>query len=197
MRILIAGIDGYLGWSLAKHLSLRDHDVLGADALLRRRWVAEMGSHSALPIDTMPDRIQKHRQINAREIGFLEGEFTDYEFVRNLLRETRPDAIVHLAECPSAPYSMIDRDHTVFVQNNNLATTFSLLFAMRDLCPDAHLLKLGTMGEYGTPDVDIREGFFELEFRGRKDQMLFPRQAGSWYHWSKVHDSNNIMFACR
>ena len=92
---------------------------------------------------------------------------------------------------------MIDREHTTFVQMNNLTTTFNLLFAMRDLAPDAHLLKLGTMGEYGTPNVDIPEGFFEVEYRGRKDRMPFPRQAPSWYHWSKVHGSNNIMFACK
>ncbi|MDQ3889017.1 MAG: NAD-dependent epimerase/dehydratase family protein, partial [Actinomycetota bacterium] len=103
----------------------------------------------------------------------------------------------HLGECPSAPYSMIDVDHAVFVQTNNIVSTFNLLFAMRDLCPDAHLLKLGTMGEYGTPNVAIPEGFFEVEHRGRRDRLPFPRQAGSWYHWSKVHGSNNIMFACK
>jgi UDP-sulfoquinovose synthase len=117
--------------------------------------------------------------------------------VQRIFREFQPEAVIHLGECPSAPYSMIDREHTVFVQLNNLTTTFNLLFAIRDLAPDAHLLKLGTMGEYGTPEVDIPEGFFEVEYRGQKDRTRFPRQAPSWYHWSKVHGSNNIMFACK
>jgi UDP-sulfoquinovose synthase len=92
---------------------------------------------------------------------------------------------------------MLDVHHAVFVQTNNLTTTFNLLFAMRDVRPDAHFIKLGTMGEYGTPNLDIPEGFFEVEYLGRRDRLPFPRQAGSWYHWSKVHGSNNVMFAAR
>jgi Nucleoside-diphosphate-sugar epimerases len=114
-----------------------------------------------------------------------------------MFREFRPEAVVHLGECPSAPYSMIDAQHAMFVQLNNITTTFNLLFSMRAICPDAHLVKLGTMGEYGTPNIDIPEGFFEIEYRGRRDRLPFPRQAASWYHWSKVHGSNNVMFACR
>ena len=122
---------------------------------------------------------------------------TDYSLVERIFDEFEPEGVVHLGECPSAPYSMIDRDHAVYVQTNNITTTFNLLFAIRDKAPGTHLLKLGTMGEYGTPNLDIPEGFFEVEFRGRKDRVPFPRQAGSWYHWSKVHGSNNIMFACK
>ena len=118
-------------------------------------------------------------------------------FVEEMFREFAPEAVIHLGECPSAPYSMIDRQHAVWVQTNNIVSTFNLLFAIRDISPETHLVKLGTMGEYGTPNVDIPEGFFEIEYRGRKDRLPFPRQAGSWYHWSKVHGSNNIMFACR
>jgi UDP-sulfoquinovose synthase len=98
---------------------------------------------------------------------------------------------------PSAPYSMIDVNHAVWTQSNNIVGTLNILHAMRDICTDAHLIKLGTMGEYGTPNLDIPEGFFEIEYRGRKDFLPFPKQAGSWYHQSKVHDSNNIMMACR
>ena len=104
---------------------------------------------------------------------------------------------MHFGECPSAPYSMIDVDHAVFVQTNNIVTTFNIIFAMRELRPKAHLVKLGTMGEYGTPNLDIPEGFFDIEYRGRADRLPFPRQAGSWYHWSKVHGTNNIMFASK
>lgn len=197
MRMFIAGMDGYLGWSLALHLARRGHTVAGIDALYRRAWVEEMGSDSAIPISPIDERLRALREHADQEIPFWNGDLRDYGLVERIFREFEPEAVIHLGECPSAPYSMIDREHTTFVQMNNLITTFNLLFAMRDLAPDAHLLKLGTMGEYGTPNVDIPEGFFEIEYRGRKDRMPFPRQAPSWYHWSKVHGSNNIMFACK
>jgi UDP-sulfoquinovose synthase len=195
--MFIAGMDGYLGWSLAQHLAARGHVVAGADALYRRSWVEEMGSVSAIPIAPIDVRLGALRENTGQGIPFWKCDLRDYKIVEQIFREFEPEAVIHLGECPSAPYSMIDRDHTTFVQMNNLMTTFNLLFAMRDICPQAHLLKLGTMGEYGTPNVAIPEGFFEVEYRGRKDRMPFPRQAPSWYHWSKVHGSNNIMFACK
>jgi UDP-sulfoquinovose synthase len=117
--------------------------------------------------------------------------------VRQTLAEFQPEAIVHLGEMPSAPYSMIDVEHCTFTHDNNLIGTLNLLFAMKEVVPEAHLVKLGTMGEYGTPNLDIPEGFFEIEYRGRKDRLPFPRQAGSWYHQTKVHDTHNIMLGCR
>jgi UDP-sulfoquinovose synthase len=197
VKIFIAGVDGYLGWSLAQYLAARGHDVAGADAFFRRRWVAEMNSWSATPILSIDERLEAFRERFGKELRFSEVDLRDYEAVEHLLWEFQPDAVVHLGECPSAPYSMIDVHHASFVQTNNVVSTFNLLFAMKDLLPDAHLLKLGTMGEYGTPNVDIPEGFFEVEYRGRTDRMPFPRQAGSWYHWSKVAGSNNIMMACK
>src|SRR5215467_7005223 len=197
MRIFIAGVDGYLGWSLAQHLARRGHTVAGADILFRRNWVEEMGSWSATPICSMEERLEAFLVRYGQELRFWPGDLRDYEFVETIFREFQPESIVHFGECPSAPYSMIDVHHSVFVQTNNITTTFNLLYAMRDICPQAHLVKLGTMGEYGTPDVDIPEGFFEIEYRGRRARLPFPRLAGSWYHWSKVHGSNNIMFACK
>ena len=197
MRILIAGADGYLGWPLMQHLAARGHEVAGVDSGARRRWVAEMGSVSAIPIAEPAER----RAAFARRFGaapaWWDGDVRDLELVRAIFAEWQPDAIVHLGECPSAPYSMIDAEHAIAVQVNNVVGTFSLLAAMHEIRPEAHLVKLGTMGEYGTPNIDIPEGFFEIEYRGRTDTLPFPRQAGSWYHWSKVHGSNNIMFACR
>ncbi len=197
MRVFIAGIDGYLGWPLAQYLAARGMDVGGADLFLRRRWVEEMHSHSAIPIAPMAQRLEAFARVYGSTPLFREGDLRDYAFVERCLTDFRPDAIVHLGECPSAPYSQIDVHHAVDVQTNNVVSTLNILHAMRDHCPDAHLVKLGTMGEYGTPPVDIPEGFFEIEYRGRTATLPFPRQAGSWYHWSKVHDSNNVMFACR
>ena len=198
MRVLICGVDGYLGWALATHLASRGHEVAGIDTYFRRDWVAEMGSRSATPIARMTARLEAFNENLGANLTFRRGDLCDYNVVSNMLRSFQPESIVHLAEMPSAPYSMMDvRALPVFTHQNNMIGTINLLFAMRDDCPDAHLVKLGTMGEYGTPNVDIPEGFFEIEYRGRTDRLPFPRQANSWYHQTKVHDSNNIAMACR
>ncbi len=196
-KVLITGVDGYSGWPLALHLLARGHSVVGIDNFVTRKRVREVGSWSATPIPSFPRRQAAVREVLGRELGFHRGDLADYDFVRRVLAEERPDAIVHLAEQRSAPYSMIDVRHAVDTQVGNLTGTLHLLYAMKETCPDAHLVKMGTMGEYGTPNVDIAEGFFEVEYRGRKDTMPFPRQAGSWYHWSKVFDSGDVMFAAR
>lgn len=197
MRVFIAGIDGYLGWPLAQYLTARGHEVAGLDLLLRRQWVEEVGSHSALPVYRVVERMDAFRQRFGRSLDFRVGDLLDYALLRDFLADLQPEAIVHLGEMPSAAYSMIDQKHTVFTQQNNVIGNLNMLWAIKEACPHAHLVKLGTMGEYGTPNIDIPEGFFEVEFRGRKDTLPFPRQASSFYHWSKVHDSNNTMFACK
>jgi UDP-sulfoquinovose synthase len=197
MRVLICGVDGYLGWSLAKHLTAGGNEVAGIDDHSRRRWVAEMGSDSALPVAPMDARLLAFKEAFGRELLFFQGDLKDYSVIERAFREFEPEAVVHLGECPSAPYSMIDVHHAVDVHNNNVGSTFNLLFAIRDLAPEAHLVKLGTMGEYGTPNIAIPEGFFEIEYRGRTDRLPFPRQANSFYHWSKVSGSNHVMFASR
>lgn len=197
MRVFIAGVDGYLGWSLSLYLAKRGHDVAGADMYYRRDWVQEMGSQSATPICRMTERLEAFHSNFGKNLQFFKGDLTDYNFVENIFKHFEPEAIVHLGEMPSAPYSMMDVKHATWTQVNNIVGTLNMLYTMRDICPHSHMIKLGTMGEYGTPNIDIPEGFFEIEYRGRKDRLPFPRQAGSWYHQSKVHDSNNVMMACR
>jgi UDP-sulfoquinovose synthase len=197
MRILIAGMDGYLGWPLSLRLAAHGHVVAGIDKGFRRDWVEEMGSHSAIPIASLDDRLQAFQGLTDQPIKFWAGDLCDYSIAKDAIRVFRPDAVVHLAEMPSAAYSMIDADHCAYTQRNNVIGTLNLLHAIREENPSIHLVKLGTMGEYGTPNIPIPEGFFEIEYRGRKDRLPFPRQAGSWYHQSKVHDSNNIMMACK
>ena len=197
MKVFIAGVDGYLGWPLAQYLAARGHTLAGVDKFLRRQWVDEIGSHSALPIASFEDRQQAFFERYGQKILFQEPDLQDYSFLKSFLLEFKPDAIVHLAEMPSAPYSMMDQEHAVYTQQNNVVGSLNLLWAIKEACPTAHLVKLGTMGEYGTPNLDIPEGFFEIEYRGRKDKLPFPRQANSFYHLSKVHDSHNTMFACR
>jgi UDP-sulfoquinovose synthase len=197
MRVFIAGVDGYLGWSLAQYLIVRGHEVAGCDLFLRRKWVEEVGSHSVTPIESMDERLIAFKENFNKELVFKSGDLLDYQFVLEFFESFKPEAIVHLGEMPSAPYSMIDVHHCTFTQTNNLIGTLNILYAMKAACPRAHLVKLGTMGEYGTPNIDIPEGFFTIEYRGRTEHLPFPRQAGSWYHQTKVHDSHNIMLACK
>ena len=198
MRVFIAGIDGYLGWALAQYLAHYGHEIGGCDNYLRRKYVHEIGSHSATPIVSMEDRISWFSKRYG-SFFFAEGDLMDYNFIKMAIEHFKPDVIVHFGECPSAPYSMIDAEHAGHVQANNIVGNLNVIYAMKESCPNAHLIKLGTMGEYGygTSPFDIPEGFFEVEHKGIRATIPFPKDAGSWYHWSKVHDSNNIMFACK
>jgi UDP-sulfoquinovose synthase len=198
MRILILGGDGYLGWPTAMHFSVRGHEVHVVDDYLRRRAHREQGTDSLVPIaDSLPDRAAAWREITGYQIGVTEGDLTDWSVVAGVFTSFEPEAIVHYGEMPSAPYSQISREHAVFTQYNNVINTLNVLFAMRDFAPEAHLVKLGTMGEYGTPNIDIEEGFIDIQHNGRSDRLPFPKRPGSLYHCSKVHDSTNIYWACR
>jgi UDP-sulfoquinovose synthase len=198
MRILILGGDGYLGWPTAMHFSQRGHEVHVVDNYLRRRAHQEAGTDSLTPIaENLPARAAAWKEVSGLEVGVTEGDLTDWEVVETLFRDFQPETIVHYGEQPSAPYSMIDRKHAVDTQQNNVINTLNVLWAMRDITPDAHLVKLGTMGEYGTPNIDIEEGYIEIEHKGRSDRLPFPKLPGSLYHCSKVHDSTNVHFATR
>ncbi|MDQ3620596.1 MAG: NAD-dependent epimerase/dehydratase family protein [Actinomycetota bacterium] len=197
MKVLILGGDGYLGWPTAMHLAQAGHDVAVADNLLRRNMVTELGTNSLTPIQPLHDRVTVFKELTGHEIRPFFGDLIDGQFVDEVFSEVRPDSVIHYGEQPSAPYSMIDRRHAVATQRNNVEGNLNVLYAMRDLTPQAHLVKLGTMGEYGTPNIDIEEGFIEIDHKGRKDTLPFPKLPGSMYHLSKVHDSHNIHFACR
>ncbi len=198
MRVMVLGADGYIGFPLCMYLARKGYSVVGVDKFLRRKWVAEVGSHSATPIKSMAERTRVFSRVFGKTIEFEYGDLRDYDFVAHVMDEYKPEAIVHLGELPSAPFSMTDVDHAVLTQSNNLVGTLNILHAMKNYVPDCHLIKLGSMGEYGACNIDIPEGFFEVEYRGRKETLMFPRQAFSdWYHWSKVYDSGNIMLACK
>jgi UDP-sulfoquinovose synthase len=197
MRILILGGDGFCGWPTSLYLSSKGHEVAIVDNLARRAWDIELGANSLCPIATLNERIVAWQELSGKSIVAHIGDLQDYAFIGQVVRGFAPDAIVHYAEQRSAPYSMIDRQHAVFTQVNNVVGTLNILYAMKDFAPDAHLIKLGTMGEYGTPNIDIEEGYLEVDHNGRHDRMVYPKLPGSWYHSSKVHDSTNIEFACR
>ncbi|HUK72660.1 MAG TPA: NAD-dependent epimerase/dehydratase family protein [Streptosporangiaceae bacterium] len=197
MKILVLGGDGYLGWPTALHMSHTGHDVAVADNFARRQYDHELGVESLVPIETLRTRVTTWREITGENIECYVGDLTDADFTYHIIEDYRPDAVVHFAEQRAAPYSMIDRKHAVYTQANNVIGNLNVLYAIAETDPDIHLVKLGTMGEYGTPNIDIEEGWLEVEHKGRKDRVLFPKRPGSFYHLSKVHDSHNIEFACR
>jgi UDP-sulfoquinovose synthase len=197
MKIGVLGGDGYCGWATALHLSAQGHSVAIVDNYVRRTWDHELGAQTLTPIRPLAERLRIWNELSGRQIDLYVGDVTDYDFLASFVKEFAPESIVHFAEQRSAPYSMIDRKHAVSTQVNNVVGTLNLLFALKELAPDCHLVKLGTMGEYGTPNIDIEEGYIEIEHNGRKDVLPFPKQPGSFYHLSKVHDSHNMMFACK
>jgi UDP-sulfoquinovose synthase len=197
MKIAVLGGDGYCGWATALYLSQKGHSVAIVDNFLRRLWDHELGAQTLTPIRPLTDRIRVWQNLTGKTIEQFVGDVADYDFLASTFKSFEPEAVVHFAEQRSAPYSMIDRKHAVFTQVNNVVGTLNVLFAIREFLPDCHLIKLGTMGEYGTPNIDIEEGYITVEHNGRKDVLPFPKQPGSFYHLSKVHDSHNMMFACK
>src|SRR5437016_5212891 len=197
MRILILGGDGYLGWPTAMYLSKQGHRVGVLDNFAKRRWEMELNVEPLIPIQTLHDRVKAWSEVSGQALDLFVGDLRNYGVVKEVVVGFRPDAIVHYGEQLSAPYSMMGHHRAVFTQTNDIVGRLNLLWVLRDFAPDCHLVKLGTMGEYGTPNIDIEEGFLEVEYKGRKDVLPYPKQPGSLYHLSKVHDSHNILFACR
>jgi UDP-sulfoquinovose synthase len=197
MRVLILGGDGYLGWPTAMRFSARGHEVSVVDDFSRRRWHEEAGTGSLTPIADLEQRIAAWKELSGDEIRSHPGSVQDGDFLDGVVAETRPEAVVHYGQQASAPYSMASREKAVETQHANVIGNLNLLFAIRDHVPDCHLVKLGTMGEYGQPEIDIEEGYIEIEHKGRRDTLPFPKLPASLYHCSKVHDSTNIHFACR
>ena len=197
MKILVLGGDGYCGWPTSLHLSDAGHEVVIVDNCVRRAIDHELGAQSLTPIADLKERVKAWQEVSAQTIGVEFGDLLDWEFLSDVVQRHQPEAIVHYAEQRAAPYSMIDRRHALYTQHNNVIGTLNVLFAINEYAPECHLVKLGTMGEYGTPNIDIEEGYITIEHNGRKDTLPYPKMPGSWYHLSKVHDSHNIHFACR
>ena len=197
MKVLVIGGDGYCGWATALYLSNKGYEVGILDSFVRRHWDLELCSGTLTPIAPIQQRLQRWQDLTGKSIDLFVGDITNYDFLSKSMRKFAPEAIVHFGEQRSAPFSMIDREHAVLTQVNNVVGTLNLLYAIREDFPECHLVKLGTMGEYGTPNIDIEEGYITIEHNGRKDTLPYPKQPGSFYHLSKVHDSHNIHFACK
>eukprot|EP00899_Mesostigma_viride_P008830 jgi/Mesvir1/17949/Mv12996-RA.2 len=196
-RVLIIGGDGYCGWATALHLSRNGYKVAILDNLCRRSFDLQLGLDTLTPISSLHQRVAKWRELTGQDIELFIGDVCDWDFLADAFASFKPQHAVHFGEQRSAPYSMIDRSRAVFTQHNNVIGTINVLFAIKEIAPECHLVKLGTMGEYGTPNIDIEEGFITITHNGRTDTLPYPKQAGSFYHLSKVHDSHNIAFACK
>jgi UDP-sulfoquinovose synthase len=197
MRIVILGGDGYLGWPTAMDFAAKGHEVWAVDNYLRRRIAQETNSEALIPTPNLGDRAEIFATASGKTINVVIGDCTDYRMMSRLFQEVRPDAVVHYAEQPSAPYSMMGYDQARRTFDNNMAATFNVIWAVMEFAPDCHVVKLGTMGEYGTPNIDIEEGWIDIDHNGRKDRFLFPRAAGSLYHTTKVLDTDLLWFYVR
>jgi UDP-sulfoquinovose synthase len=197
MNVLVIGGDGYCGWATSLYLSSRGHAVTIVDSLVRRAWDREHGLDSLVPIASTRRRIDEWSRVTGRTIRFEQVDVTDFAALCRIVRESGPDAVVHFGQQRSAPFSMIDHEHALRTHLNNTVANLNVLWALHEHAPHAHLVKLGTMGEYGTPNIDVEEGFIEIEHNGRSDRLPFPKQPGSFYHLTKVSDSDQIYFACR
>ncbi len=197
MRILILGGDGYLGWPTAMHLSALNHEVTVVDNYLRRRLSFEENVEALTPAPNLLERIRLWQEKRGLTIKPYIGDLSDWSFIANVFDETEPEVVIHYAEQPSAPYSMLNRAAASLTLNNNLNVTANVIYAVREFCPQAHIIKLGTMGEYGTPNIDIEEGWLDIKHKGRSDKLLFPRQAGSLYHTTKIMDTDLLWFYVR
>lgn len=197
MRVLVLGGDGYLGWPTSMHLSSVGHEVMAVDNYLRRRLCREESVEPLFEVAELRARAKLWKEKSGKQIEVRIGDLADWTFVSEIFETFKPDALVHYAEQPAAPYSMLGRRAAQLTLTNNLTVTLNIIYGVREFVPNCHIVKLGTMGEYGTPDIDIEEGWLEVEHKGRKQKFLYPRQAGSLYHTTKIMDTDLLWFYTR
>lgn len=197
MRIIILGADGYLGWPTCMHLSARGHEVTAIDNYFRRNASTELDCEPLIPTPNLIQRAHRWKSLTGKNINVHIGDVANYEFLLSLFKEYNPDTVIHYAEQPSAPYSMLSREKAAITLQNNLITTLNIVYAVKEVNTACHIIKLGTMGEYGTPNIDIEEGWIDIDHKGRKDKFLFPRQASSLYHTTKIQDTDLLWFYVR
>jgi len=197
MRVLILGGDGYLGWPTAMHLTAKGHEVAVTDNYLRRRLSLEENAEPLFKVPNLFKRAELWKAVSGHDIRPFIGDLRSWEFVEQVFREFAPQSVIHYAEQPSAPYSMLNRRAAMLTLQNNLDVTANVIFAAKEFCPKTHIVKIGTMGEYGTPDIDIEEGWIDIQHKGRVHRFLYPRQAGSLYHTTKIMDTDLLWFYVR
>ena len=156
----------------------------------------ETNSEPLVDVPNLVERSKIYEELSGNKIKIVVGDCCDYSLLTEVLNFS-PDVLIHYAEQPSAPYSMIDYRSARSTFENNLLATFNVIWAVMESCSNCHIIKLGTMGEYGTPNSDIEEGWVDIHHKGRSDRCLFPRQAASLYHTTKVLDTDLLWFYVR
>ena len=197
MKTLILGGDGYLGWPTAMHLAAHGHDVAVVDNYLRRKICREEDCEPLFEVPNLDARVRLWQSETGDQIPVFIGDLCEWDFVEEVFRRFAPEAVVHYAEQPSAPYSMLNRRGATLTIENNLLVTANIIFAVREFAPQAQIVKIGTMGEYGTPNIDIEEGWIDIAHKGRCHKFLYPRQASSLYHTTKIMDTDLLWFYVR
>jgi len=197
MRVAVLGGDGYLGWPTAMHLSARGHEVAVVDNYMRRTLCRMEDVEPLFEVPNLHQRTQHWEAKSGFKTKVFIGDLNEWDFISDLFQTFRPETIIHYAEQPAAPYSMLNRRAAMLTLQNNLTVTANVIFAANEICCDAHIIKLGTMGEYGTPNIDIEEGWIDIQHKGRKDRFLYPRQSGSLYHTTKIMDTDLLWFYVR
>jgi UDP-sulfoquinovose synthase len=179
------------------YLSRRGHEVAVVDNYFRRRVCLELNCQPLIPVPSLHRRAELWETFSGQRVTVHIGDVCDYQFLQGVFKEFQPDGVVHYAEQPAAPYSMMGYKEAVFTITNNLVSTANVIYAVKETNPACHIVKLGTMGVYGTPDIDIEEGYLEVEYKGRKHKFLYPKTPGSLYHLTKAQDGDLLYFYCR
>ncbi len=197
MKILILGGDGYLGWPTSLYFSNQNHDVLIIDNFIKRKLQKKFQRYSLFKNYTLKQKINEWKKVSKKNIEYKEIDATNYKSVLNIFKKFKPDAVIHFAEQPSAPLSMLDYNNANFTLQNNLVSTLNICYAIKETKLDTHIIKLGTMGEYGTPNIDIEEGYLKIKHKKRSDIFLYPRKGSSLYHTTKIQDTDLLYFYSR
>ncbi len=175
MRVLILGGDGYLGWATAMSLSRQGFEVAVVDNYFRRRACTELNREPLFPVPNMHQRAARWQAVSGCRIDVHVGDVCDYPFLLSVFSSFAPEAVVHYAEQPAAPYSMRGHREAVFTITNNLISTANLVHAVKEHNLHCHIIKLGTMGVYGTPNIDIEVATSKSTIRGGNIPFFTPK----------------------
>ena len=186
-----------MGWPVGIYFASEGHTVTLVDNLMRRQLCRDLNCSPLFDLPNSDERTERWSATSGQSIEFILGDVTDYDFLCSVIHRSEPEVIIHFAEQPSAPYSMRGFKEAHLTVSNNVLGTLALAHAVKELNREIHIVKLGTMGEYGTPNIDIEEGYITISHKGRKDKFLYPRQAGSLYHTSKIQDTDLLYFFVR
>ena len=197
MKVLVLGGDGFCGWPCAVNLADQGPEVLIVDNLSRRKIDVDLEVDSLTPITSIGERLQAWEEIGGKPMRFIHMDVAhEYQRLLDLLRDEKPNSVVHFAEQRAAPYSMKSSATKRYTVDNNVNGTHNLLAAIVESGLDIHVVHLGTMGVYGYGShrgATIPEGYLKVEVPQPdgsrfEEEILHPASPGSVYHMTKTLD---------